>query len=163
MHETKQDLNLVRRWGVTGTTTTNQNSVQVGNPRDPIAEAARLLETDKNHRSLQADQILMLRMVMPQLTAGLGQLSAGINRWMNHQGFWQSDNKGEKIALMHSELSEALEAIRKGDRANEAEELADTLIRILDYCGQFNIDLGQAVERKMLVNYARPFKHNKAF
>ena len=130
---------------------------------DPIAEAARLLETDKDHRSLQADQILMLRMVMPQLKAGLDQLASGINRWMNHQGFWQSDNPGEKIALMHSELSECLEAIRKGDRENEAEELADTVIRILDYCGNFGIDLGAAIERKMLANYARPFKHGKGF
>lgn len=125
--------------------------------------AERLLKLDSIHRSLAADQALMLHTVMPQLSVGLAQIQKGINDWMNHQGFWQSFSKGEKIALMHSELSETLEAVRKDDSANEAEELADTVIRILDYCGQFGIELGKAIELKMLVNYQRPFKHNKEF
>lgn len=93
----------------------------------------------------------------------LGALSRYINSWMDAQGFWDSDNRGEKIALMHSELSEALEAIRNGDEDNEAEELADALIRILDYCGQFEINIGKALCDKMQKNLLRPRKHGKAF
>lgn len=129
----------------------------------PTEQAERLLKADAEHRSLAADQALMLRMVMPFVGKGLTQLAAGINAWMHHQGFWTSNNKGEKIALVHSEVSEWLEAVRKGDAQNEAEEMADAVIRILDYAGQHGIDLGVAIEAKMLKNYARPYKHGKGF
>jgi NTP pyrophosphatase (non-canonical NTP hydrolase) len=43
-------------------------------------------------------------------------------------------------------------------------ELADCLIRILDYCGQWGIDIDMAIEEKMVYNRNRPYKHgNKAF
>lgn len=81
-----------------------------------------------------------------------------------------------KIALMHSELSEALETIRDGApiRPNQAmseklekrytlleEELADALIRILDFCGHYNLDIGGAVMAKLKYNESRPYKHGR--
>lgn len=79
-------------------------------------------------------------------------------------GFWESVNLPEKIALMHSELSEALEVLRKGgQKAELAEELADTVIRIFDFCGFLNIDLGEAILIKMEYNASRPYKHGKSF
>ena len=72
-------------------------------------------------------------------------------------------NKGELIALMHSELSECLEALRKEDKDNEAEELADLMIRIGDYAEAFRIDLTSAIESKMKRNKKRPYKHGKKF
>lgn len=71
--------------------------------------------------------------------------------------------KSTKLMLIVSELGEALEAIRKGDVQNEAEEVADAFIRILDYCGTYRIDLGVATVKKMAVNEGRPYKHGKAF
>ena len=63
---------------------------------------------------------------------------------------------------MHSELSECLEGIRKGipddklpHRSMEEVELADTLIRIFDYCGAFGIDLDGAIEEKREFNRQR--------
>jgi len=71
-------------------------------------------------------------------------------------------NKGELIALMHSELSEALEGERKGLadthlplRPAAEVELADCLIRILDYCGGFGYDLGGALKEKLEYNAKR--------
>jgi len=79
-------------------------------------------------------------------------------------GWWDGGdrNKGEQIALMHSELSEALEAVRKGtmddhlpERPGVEVELADTMIRIFDFCGAYQLDIGGAVEDKLKYNATR--------
>lgn len=76
--------------------------------------------------------------------------------------------KLSKIALMMSELGEAVEGIRKPARdqhlphlTQEAVELADVLIRIFDYCGKFNVPLAEALLAKMQYNVSRPYKHGK--
>jgi len=90
------------------------------------------------------------------------------------KGFWKEGinrNKAEMIALMHSELSECLEGIRKGNPADShcqnhgsvEIELADTLIRIFDFAGGFNINLGEALIAKMIFNLQREKLHGKKF
>ncbi len=73
-------------------------------------------------------------------------------------------NKGELIALMHSELSEALEGERKSlmdDKLPQypmaVVELIDEFIRKMDYLEAFypNIDLQEVFEAKMLYNANR--------
>ena len=71
-------------------------------------------------------------------------------------------NKGELIALMHSELSECLEGVRKGcpddklpHRRMEEVELADVIIRICDYAGAYGIDLDGAIAEKREFNKRR--------
>lgn len=93
-----------------------------------------------------------------------------INDWVKevHEnnrkaGWWNSErNKGELIALIHSELSEALEGIRKNlnddhlpHRKMEEVELADAVIRIMDYCGAFSLDLEGAIKEKLEYNKHR--------
>ena len=71
-------------------------------------------------------------------------------------------NKGELLALIHSEISECLEGERKNlkddhlpHRPMAEVELADALIRILDYAGEFGYDLGGAFVEKMAYNAER--------
>jgi NTP pyrophosphatase (non-canonical NTP hydrolase) len=66
---------------------------------------------------------------------------------------------GTLLSLIHSEVSEALEADRKGNAENFAEELADVCIRIFDLCGSRDIDLEAAISRKMEYNKTRSYKH----
>jgi len=87
---------------------------------------------------------------------------------VNH-GWWEGDREdGTCIALMHSELSECLEALRNGENLPDkhcpeysavAVELADCIIRIFDYCGRKNIPIAEAIVAKHLHNINRPYKH----
>lgn len=90
------------------------------------------------------------------------------------KGFWpdepQDRNVGECIALMHSELSEALEGHRKGlqdshlpERTSLEVELADTVIRIMDFAGAHGLDVAGALLEKLAYNRSRPHKHGKAY
>ncbi|MCM8796739.1 MAG: hypothetical protein NC923_02515 [Candidatus Omnitrophica bacterium] len=87
------------------------------------------------------------------------------HRTARKKGWWDEERSdAEIIALMHSELSEALEAMRNHAGLEEvAEELADCCIRIFDYCGKKKINLEQALLKKMAYNKMRPYRHGKKF
>jgi len=92
-------------------------------------------------------------------------------KWWTHPktGKPLKRNKGELIALMHSELSEMLEGVRKDKmdehiphRRNEDVEAADLLIRLLDYCGAYGIDIDGAFRDKRFFNLTRPDHSHEA-
>lgn len=63
------------------------------------------------------------------------------------------------LALVTSETSEALEAFRKDDKDNFAEECADQIIRILDLTAGLEIDIDAAIKAKLEKNKTRGFRH----
>lgn len=108
------------------------------------------------------------------------------------KGFWESDNVGEKLMLIVSEVSEACEADRKTDDAMHsrvlanfvsghsddavfielfeglvkdtfADELADVVIRVFDLAAYKGIDIESHILAKMRYNETRPPKHGKKY
>lgn len=81
-------------------------------------------------------------------------------------------NKGEKLALIHAEVSEVLEEIRLPEEVSSKkipnfstieEELADVAIRLIDFAGAYDYDIAGAIVAKMEYNKTRPIKHGKKF
>jgi len=87
------------------------------------------------------------------------------------QGGWHTNletgellerNKAEMLCLIHSEISEAMEGERKNlmddhlpNRPMAEVELADAVIRIMDYAGRWGYDIGGAIIDKMEYNKNR--------
>lgn len=68
------------------------------------------------------------------------------------------------LLLIHSEVSEACEALRKGDMGAVEEELADVIIRVLHVAEKNGFDMENAVWAKHIKNIRRPYRHgNKRF
>lgn len=63
------------------------------------------------------------------------------------------------VALIHSEASEALEAVRHRDFFNFSEELADVVIRCLSVAHGLNIDMESTINHKLIKNRARGLHH----
>jgi hypothetical protein len=91
------------------------------------------------------------------------------------KGWWEGEdhNIPERLALIHSEISEALEAFRDSDGDGDLQcvsyngdkpegfpiELADAVLRIADLCGYLGIDFEAAVETKHAYNLTRSRRH----
>jgi NTP pyrophosphatase (non-canonical NTP hydrolase) len=106
----------------------------------------------------------------------LDDLAAELHQTAVEKGFWEPLSRmndedsfifyAKQIAMIHSEATEVLEAIRKNKGEDQiVEELADIIIRTLDlYNGMHNqgdvvTSLHKTVKRKSKVNKDRPRLH----
>lgn len=105
---------------------------------------------------------------------GLDALAAVLHETAREKGFWDGeythDKIGNKLALVHSEVTEVLEAIRKSQGSEKVvEEIADIIIRILDvYAAMRNEEavlhsLDEILHNKMEKNKQRPTLHGNLF
>lgn len=112
----------------------------------------------------------------------LNELAEEIYQNNKEKGFWDKErNVGEMLMLVTSELGEAMEAHRKGRFANlEAyeefsedfedaikdtfeDEIADSVIRLLDMCGGLGIDIDTHIRLKLEYNKTRERLHGKSY
>ena len=123
------------------------------------------------------------------MLVNINEIQKEIHKNAKEHGWWDEERTfGDIIALCHSELSEALEEYRDGNKIRPGEpapmiyysgggyvatsttltckkpegiavELADCIIRILDYCGHAGIDIAEAISIKHEYNKTRPYKH----
>lgn len=119
-------------------------------------------------------------------------LAERINRWAQGKGFWDRPDrlralcandpevkhyvenlvKSQKQMLVVTEGAELIEGLRKPTEANDHDpeaftneevEVADQIIRLLDYAGEYKLRIGQCLLAKMVKNEARPHRHGKSF
>lgn len=126
----------------------------------------------------------------PALAAGIRTAQEEVKEVNVANGWFDSSRSfGDDIALLHSEVTEAFEAYRKGDMelmfpaveyvdttygerfqkivvdpavinpSSMPAELADVFIRLLDTCERYNIDLVEAFEQKLAYNRNRAYRH----
>jgi len=105
---------------------------------------------------------------------GLDVLSALLHETAIEKGFWDKpknfDVFGNKLALIHSEVTEVLEAIRKNKGSEKiVEEMVDILIRTFDLyasmrnSGFVDHSLDEVLFKKMQINKERPKLHGNLF
>lgn len=120
----------------------------------------------------------------------INELAKEIHENAKSKGFFDSEkNIGEMLCLIHSEVSEALEADRKGRHTTGTiqtinsfvidemfvtdfkiavkdtfeDELADVMIRVMDLAAFKGIDLEAHIKAKMRYNAMREHKHGKKY
>ena len=115
------------------------------------------------------------------------ELAKEIHEGNAARGFWESERKlTEVVMLTVCELAEAIEADRDGKWAAQInydnymnnqhpavfrenikdtvqDEIADAIIRLLDFSHKFNIDLDFHINAKLQYNATRPYKHGKTY
>jgi len=115
------------------------------------------------------------------------QLAKEIHEGNASRGFWEGERKlTEVVMLSVCELAEAIEADRAGKWCTEKDiiqylniptparfqenikdsvqdEIADAIIRILDFSHKFNIDLDFHIKAKLNYNALRAYKHGKQY
>ncbi len=92
----------------------------------------------------------------------LNEHVAAVRALTDAKGFSSNEERiWEMLALIHTEISEATNAYKKGESAESVgEELIDAVIRIFHLLSALDLDADALFEAKMAHNWERPYKYN---
>ena len=92
---------------------------------------------------------------------GLNVLMRRVRELADAKGFSSRPERiWEMLALIHTEVSEATDAYKKGQGLElVGEELVDAIIRILHLLSALDLDAAELFEQKMSINWSRPRKY----
>jgi len=82
-----------------------------------------------------------------------------LKKWQSVTPKWAGDLA--ELGLIHTEISETMEAVRDGDEEHMAEELAGIVIRVLNFASRHNINLMEYITEEFKRNTNRPFLHGR--
>jgi NTP pyrophosphatase (non-canonical NTP hydrolase) len=120
--------------------------------------------------------------IKEEFNSSLEDVQDRVHNLARSNGFWEENTtlcelgyettvQLKVAALIGSEVGELIDALRKDptahcgkhgcDLSKEEEELADIVIRVMDYCEHRNIDLAKCIIEKHNFNCTRPYKHGK--
>jgi len=93
---------------------------------------------------------------------GLNAYMIQVRELVDTKGFSSDEsNVWQMLALIHTEVSEAADAFKKGHSYDEVgTELADAIIRILHLCSALGVDIETLFQAKMDKNWQRPYRYN---
>jgi hypothetical protein len=112
---------------------------------------------ESDHRPILADSHLLAWCINALASECHGRAKAA--GWWNDLATGEplERNKGELVSLIHSELSEAFEGVMEGSndahlptRSAEEVELADTLIRLFDFAGAYQLNIGGTLVERLV-------------
>jgi len=95
-------------------------------------------------------------------TEGLNTMMMEVREMADAKGFSANEERfWEMLALIHTEVSEATDAYKKGaDLEKVGEELIDAIIRILHLLSALDVNAEELYQRKMQKNWERPHRFN---
>jgi NTP pyrophosphatase (non-canonical NTP hydrolase) len=93
---------------------------------------------------------------------GLNTKMVEVREMADAKGFSAGEERfWEMLALIHTEVSEATDAYKKGEELEKVgEELIDAIIRILHLLSALGVDAEELFQKKMEKNWARPHRFN---
>ena len=151
----------------------HSKSTLMGWSKEELAEHVICLEHNNAALQMENDNVIKNAIAVYDSIKTITKWIEEVHKNAVNHGWYDGGKKnfGELLMLIVTEVAEVMEEYRKGKGFKETytdekgkmcgipSELADIVIRVMDLCGYYGIDLEQAIKEKHEYNKTRPYKH----